>query len=908
MSIRNLDKLFRPHDVALIGGSSPADTVPAVALRNLISAGFRGALFPVDPKHQTLEGLKVYPDVKSLPRPPDLAVVATLPTSVPKLVGDLGAIGTKAAVVIGAGSGAFGADGRALQQAALNAAKPHLLRLVGPNSVGIMVPEIGLNASFAHIAPMAGDLAFVSQSGAITTAVLDWAAPRRIGFSHVVSLGDMADVDFGDMLDYLAADRSTRAVLLYVEEITHARKFMSAARAAARIKPVIAIKAGRFHESALAARSHTGALAGSDAAYDAAFRRAGMLRVGCIADLFGAIETLALTRAQHGDRLAIVTNGGGPGVLATDALITLGGRLATLSPDTTRKLDNVLPSAWSHGNPVDILSDAPAQRYVDTLSLLLTAPEVDAVLALNCPTAVSDPTEAARAIIKAIAAATVPATEQRNVYTSWLGDQSAAAARELFAKAHVATYDTPDAAVQGFMHRGQYHRNQELLTQTPEPLQATSEPDRDAASAAIGRALAAGRYWLDAQEVDEVLRAYAIPRVASRVVADPAAAAAAAAEIGRPVALKIRSPDLIRKSDVGGVTLNIASPDEARAAAFAMIKRLEAACPHASLDGFLVQEMANRAGALELFVGLDQDKTFGPVVMFGQGGIAVDLLSDTSVELAPLNMVLARAQMARTRVWRLLGAHRGRPPADVDSIARVLISIGHLAITHPEIQELDINPLLADARGAVALDARIGVSKERTSLRPSIAAYPKEFESKGVLNDGTKILLRPVRPEDEPLLQDIVKHMTAPDLLMRFFYPMKQLPHALGARLSQIDYDREMALLAQSEDADTALGVVRYSADPDGREAEFAVSVRSDWKGRGLGHLLMTRLLDIAGQRGIGAVVGDVHCENRPMLALCRSLDFEVAVNSNDRSLRRVVKKLGFGCFRRLDQECRSLA
>jgi acetyltransferase len=892
MSIRNLDKLFRPDAVALIGASSRANTVGAVALRNLVRAGFRGPLFPVNPKHQTLEGLKVYPDVKSLPRPPDLAIVATPPIAIPKLIGDLGAIGTKAAVVISAGFGGPGADACALQQAALNAAKPHLLRLVGPNCVGLMVPAIGLNASFAHVAPTTGDLAFVSQSGAIITAVLDWAAPRRIGFSHVVSLGDMADVDFGDMLDYLAADRSTRGVLLYIEGITHARKFMSAARAAARIKPVVAIKAGRFHESALAARSHTGALAGSDAVYDAAFRRAGMLRVNCIAELFAAIETLALTTAQHGDRLAIVTNGGGPGVLATDALITMGGHLAALSPDTMRKLNDTLPSTWSHGNPVDILGDAPAQRYVDTLALLLTAPEVDAVLALNCPTAVSDTTEAARAIIRAIAGATVTATQRRNVYTSWLGDQSATAARDLFAKAHIATYDTPDAAVQGFMHRVQYHRNQELLTQTPETLPATFEPDRDAAGAAIGRTLAAGRYWLDAQEVDEVLRAYAIPRVAGRVVADPAAAAAAAAEIGHPVALKIRSPDLIHKSEVGGVVLNIANPDDARAAAFVMAKRLKAACPHARLDGFLVQEMVNRTGTLELFVGLGQDQTFGPVVMFGHGGVAVELLNDTSIGLPPLNMALARAQMARTRVWRLLGAHRGRPPADVDSIAKVLISIGHLAIAHPEIQELDINPLLADARGVVALDARIGVCKERTSLRPSIAPYPKELESKGILNDGTRIQLRPVRPEDEPLLQDIVKHMTATDLLLRFFYPMKQLPHALGARLSQIDYDREMALLAQPEDADTALGVVRYSADPDGLEAEFAVSVRSDWKGRGLGHLLMTRLLEVAKQRRIGALVGDVHCENQPMLTLCRSLNFEITANSNDRSLRRVCKKL----------------
>jgi acetyltransferase len=894
MSVRNLDKLFKPRSVVLIGATTREGAVGAVVLRNLRRAGLKASLSLVNPQHRELDGMPCYADVAKLPEAPDLAVIVTPPETVPGLIAELGARGTKAAVVISAGFAELGERGRALQQQTLDAAAPHLLRLLGPNCVGLAVPGIGLDASFSHIAPLPGDLAFVSQSGAMITAVLDWAAPRRIGFSHVVSLGDMADVDFGDTIDYLAADSGTRAILLYVEAVTAARKFMSAARAASRGKPVLAVKVGRFAEGAHAARSHTGALTGSFEVYDAAFRRAGMLRVDTMTELFEAVETLALTRPQQGDRLAILTNGGGPGVLATDALIAQGGTLAALSPATIEKLDAVLPRTWSHGNPVDIIGDAPGERYAKALAILLEEPGLDAILVLNAPTALARPSEAARAVIEAWAAQPPSSLIGRNLLTAWLGGRAAAPARRRLAEARIATYETPDGAVRGFMHRVQYRRNQELLMETPAARPDTFEPDAAAVRAAIAPALAAAPAWLAAEQVAAVLAAYGIPLPQSRLAADAESAAEAACAIGFPVALKIRSPDITHKSDVGGVALNLGTAERVRAEAAAMLARVKAAAPAARLEGFLVQEMVRRPGARELIVGLLDDEVFGPVVMFGEGGIAVELLRDTTLELPPLNDALARAQMARTRVFRLLQGYRGQAAANLAAIQSVLIRVAQLAADCPEIRELDINPLLADAQGVVAVDARIQVAPAARpgAARLAISPYPRELESRTAL-DGTALLLRPLRPEDEPALQDLAQHMNPEDLRLRFFTPMKGLSHALAARLSQIDYDREMAVMARRDDDGAILGVARFSADPDNRRAEFAVALRSDWKGKGLGYLLMARIIDIARGRGIGEMIGDVLHENEPMLRLAKSLGFKLSSHPDDPELVRVVKALG---------------
>ena len=891
MSVRNLDRLFKPRSVALIGATDRAGSVGTVLLRNLRRARFAGELLLVNPHRQTLDGMPVYPDIASLPQTPDLAIIVTPPDTVPALVAALGVRGIKAAVVITAGFGELGEAGRRLQQAMLDAARPHLLRVIGPNCVGVIVPPLGLDASFSHLAPPPGGIALVSQSGAMVTAMLDWAAPRAIGFSHVVSLGNMADVDFGDMLDYLGADPGTHAILLYVEGITHGRKFMSAARTAARAKPVLVLKAGRSAAGARAAASHTGMLAGSDAVYDAAFRRAGMLRVGTMAELFDAVETLALTREQVGDRLAVVTNGGGAGVLAVDALEAAGGRLATLAPQTIEDLGRVLPGTWSRGNPVDIIGDAPGERYAAALDVLFADPGIDAFLILNCPTALAEPEQIAQAVVDSAVAGCTP-LRRRNIFTAWLGEHSAAAARRRFSAARIPTYETPEAAVSGFLHRIRYQRNRALLMETPPARPDPFEPNARAVRQVIEDALARGTGWLEAEETASVLAAYGIPQPLARVAADPEQAAVAAAAIGFPVALKIRSPDIVHKTDLGGVALDLPDRESVRAAAKNLLAKVRAARPDARIDGVLVQQMIRRPDAIELLVGISEDPVFGPVVVFGQGGIAVEVVRDTAIGLPPLNALLARSQMERTRVWRLLQGFRGKPAAAIDAIAEALIRVGQLAADHAEIRELDINPLLADAAGIVALDARIRVEPAMTAgaARLAIAPYPKHLETVEQLRDGSTVKVRPVLPEDEPLVLDLTAHMSPEDLRLRFFAPIRGLTHALAARLTQIDYDREMALIALQDGV--ALGIAHFFADPDRERAEYAVAVRTDRKGQGLGYALMTRLIDIARQCGIGELVGEVLRENGRMLEMCRSLGFVIASDPEDGMILRVRKLL----------------
>jgi acetyltransferase len=552
-----------------------------------------------------------------------------------------------------------------------------------------------------------------------------------------------------------------------------------------------------------------------------------------------------------------------------------------------------LPATWSHGNPVDIIGDASGERYSDALTTLIRDREIDAVLVLNCPTALAQPEDAARAVIDVIAAAEPTTLRGRNVITSWLGEHSARAARRLFAHAHIATYETPDSAVTAFLHRVHHRRNQELLMETPPARLDTFEPDVAAAQRVLTTALGAGKSWLDPEEAGAMLAAYGVPIIASFVAGDPDQVASLAAKVGFPVALKIRSPDITHKSDVGGVALNLGHADRVRQEAVAMLERVRAARPTARLDGFLVQPMISRHGAIELLVGLSEDPVFGPLVAFGQGGTTVEVVHDTSLELPPLNGLLARRLMARTRVWQLLQGYRGKPPADIDAIVEILIRLGQLAANHPEIRELDINPLLADSAGVVALDARLRVAPVQgigAAARLAVAPYPRDLESIERLRDGTTLRSRPLRPEDEPMLHDLAAHMSHEDLRLRFFTPMQGLTHAVAARLSQLDYDRELALLAERDGV--ALGVAHVFADPDKLRAEYAIAVRSSWKGRGVGYLLMTRLIDIASQRGIGELVGEVLPENEPMLQMCRELGFAIAPQPNDPGVMLVRKRL----------------
>jgi len=891
MSIANLKSLFAPKSVALIGASRKANSVGAVLARNLAGAGFAGPIWPVNPHAVEIAGLPVFPSLSVLPAAPELAVIATPPQDIPDIVRELARRGTKAAVVITAGfSESRDEVGQRRTQAMLDAARPSLMRIVGPNCLGILAPAVGLNASFAHLDAQKGSMAFVTQSGAVITAVLDWAADRRIGFSHVVSLGDMCDVDFGDMLDYLAIDTGTSAILLYVEAISDARKFMSAARAAARAKPVIVVKAGRSAEAQRAALSHTGAMAGSDAVYDAAFRRAGLLRVADIDELFEAVATLGTGHRIYGERLAILSNGGGLGVLATDALIERGGILAALEPATIERLDAVLPASWPRTNPIDIIGDAPAARYGAALDALLGDRNVDAVLVINAPTAVASSEDAARTV--AASAAKMPWP----ILTSWVGSRAAAPARRVFIEAGLPTFETPRQAVNGFLHLVNYQRGREALLQTPVSAPEEISIDVVRARKAMAAVLESGGGMLGEPQAKAVLAACGIPTTRTLIARDPAEASAAARTLGGSIALKILSPDITHKSDVGGVALNL-PPDEVGAAAASMIERIRARRPEARLSGFSVQPMVRREGAHELILGMHVDQTFGPVLLFGHGGIAVERINDAALGLPPLNMALATEMMRRTRVFRLLEGYRDRPPAALDAIALTLMKLSQAVIELPEIVELDINPLLADDKGVIALDARLkampaaGNGEARLAIRP----YPRQLEHTARLRDGRAIFMRPVRPEDEPIFQLLFNRLDREDVRMRFFAPMGQLPHNLAARLTQIDYDRQMAFVAIGRDEDgreDGLGVVRLSADPDNKRAEYAVIVRSDVKGSGLGYVLMQTIIDYARKRGIGELYGLVLRENERMLAMCREMGFVLRAVPDDPTLVEVVLAL----------------
>jgi acetyltransferase len=894
MTIRYLEAVLKPKSIALIGASDKPGSIGAILAGNLLAAGFKGEVMPVNPKYGEIRGLRTYPDVASLPRPVDLGVICTPADAVPGIVDALATLGSRGAVVITAGFGeSHETHGIELRKALIVAAKSGQVRIVGPNCLGILVPGIGLNASFAHRAPKSGTLAFVAQSGAIVTSVLDWADARGIGFSHLVSLGDMIDVDFDDVLDYLASDAATRAILLYIESIKDARRFMSAARAASRMKPVIVVKAGRHPEGARAVESHTGALAGADAVYDAAFERAGVLRVYSLEELFDAVQTLALAKPPRGDRLAIVTNGGGIGILATDALIDQGGRLAQLSPATITELGQVLPPTWSHGNPVDIIGDATGKRYADTLAVLSKDPGVDGILALNCPTAVTSPEEAARTIVGY-------ASSQRRplLLTSWVGESAAQKARDLFAERRIPTYDTPEQAVRAFMYLVRYRRSQDLLMETPPSIPVDFTPDAEKARNIVASVVDADRHWLNEYEAKQVMSAYGIPVAITHRAESPEQAAEQAAQIGGPVALKVLSPDITHKSDVGGVMLDLAGPAAVLEAANAMQERLQRANPQARLEGFTVQPMVRRPGAYELIVGVSDDPQFGPVILVGQGGVAVEAVDDKALGLPPLNMRLAAELLSRTRIYRLLKGFRGQPAVNLDAVALTLVRLSQMIVDLAEICELDINPLLVDRFGVMVLDARIRVepSDKPAADRLAIRPYPKELEETIPLGDGRTLLLRPIRPEDEPSLQTAFAKLTPEEVRLRFFVPMSTLSHVMAARFTQIDYDREMALILTEPGiaGTTAIyGVVRIIADPDNERAEYAIVVSHDMTGMGLGVLLMRRILDYAQQRGIREIYGDVLQENRTMLKLCKVFGFTKSRSPDGLDIVRVTLNLG---------------
>lgn len=889
MSTYRFDALMQPGSVAVVGASERAGSVGQAVLANLHEGGFAGALRLVNPRHRTIGGEACYPDLAALLEPPDLVIVCTPPEAVRGVVEAAAKRGVRSCLILTAG---LGRGPGSAAWVIRDIARAVGMRIVGPNCLGLMSPYARLNASFASGQLQQGDLALISQSGAVAAGLIDWAAAHRLGFSGVITLGDQIDVDFGDCLDHFALDPRTRAILLYVEAIADPRKFMSAARAAARVKPVVVIKAGRHAPAAAAAATHTGALAGSDAVYDAAFRRAGLVRAYDVADLFAAAETLGRQPPFDGDRVAILTNGGGIGVLAVDRLIDLGIRLATLTEVTKTRLDAVLPSSWSHANPVDIIGDADADRFAKALDTLLEDENSDAVLVLDVATRLTSQREAAEAIARVVEQRRARRQLHKPVFTAWIGAERDEGP-DRFVAAGIPSFPTEADAVKGMTRLISYRRAQTELMRMPDSMPHDFAPDTEAARTAIGEALREDRSWLDPIETARVLKAYAIPVAAPRLASTPQEAASFGAEVlagGNTVVLKVHSGDIVHKSDVGGVALDLTTADAVRVAAENMLVRIQKVRPEARISGFLVQPMIRRRNGRELIAGIADDPTFGPVVVFGRGGTAVEAIADKALALPPLDLDRARDLIARTRVSRVLAAYRDVPAASLDAVATTLVKLAQLATDFPEIRELDLNPLLADPDGVIVVDARIRVMpagdwRENDHPRMVIRPYPRHLERRTMLKDGRNILIRPLRPEDEKLYPDFLASIAEEDLRLRFFASPGKPSHDFIARLTQLDYARAIAFAAISEEDGSLLGVSRLHADANHERAEYAVLVRSDMKGQGLGWTLMELVIAWARQEGLSVIHGQVMRGNSTMLKMCSELGFGTRSDPSDPEL-----------------------
>ena len=871
-----LDRLCAPRAIAVFGASDRPDSVGGRVLRNILMAGFGGPVFPVNPRHKAVAGRRCFGSIAEIGQPVDLAVIATPAATVPAIVHDCGEHGVGSAIIHSAGfaESREKTTGLELETALLAEARRYRMRLLGPNCLGLMRPLAKLNATFTNNTARPGSLALVSQSGALCTAILDWAEAHHVGFSSVVSLGEAADLDFGDMLDYLAVDRETRSILLYVEGIRESRRFLSALRVAARLKPVVVVKAGRHAAGSRAALSHTGALVGADDVFDAALARAGAVRAFTIEQLFAAAELLATEHRVSGNRLAIVTNAGGPGVLAADRAADLGVELPVLSAATTAQLDRVLPPHWSHGNPVDILGDATPDRFRAAVDACLSDAGVDGVLAMLTPQAMTDPLGAAQAVMEAAARA------RKLTLACWMGESQVHQARVLLTEHHVPEFSSPEASVEAFAYLANYQRNQQLLRQVPGPQARHQAPDVEGARLIIEGALAERRPLLTAMEARAVLSAFGIPLMPAIEARTENEALVAAESIGFPVVLKIVSPDIPHKSDVNGVRLNVGNAQAVRSVYHELVESVKRQLPQARLDGVSVERMYRRRHGRELHVGMVCDAVFGPVISFGLGGVAIEVLRDRACALPPLNTFIIRDLIRDTRAARLIGPFRHMPAVDRDALEQVLLAVSEMVCELPQIREIDINPLVADEEGAVALDVRIAVESPPPQLdrygHMAIHPYPSHLVARMQMGDGTDIVLRPIRPEDAEIEDAFVRNLSPQSKYFRFMQALRELTPEMLVRLTQIDYDRELALIAVVPQGgrDIEIAVARYGMNPDGMSAEFAIVVADAWQGKGIGTRLLGMLMVAAKAKGLKSLEGEVLAENAPMLALVRRLGF----------------------------------
>jgi len=875
--IEGLDKIFNPKRIAVIGASNKEGSVGFRLLKNLIGVGFRGFVYPVNPFSPSVQGITAYPSVKKIPWQIDLAIIATPAHIVPQIVEECGEFGITGIIIVSSGFSETGPRGKALEEEIMKLKNTYNMRIIGPNCLGIMRPSLRLNASFANKMAKPGKVAFISQSGALCASVLDWAAQANVGFSYFASVGSMMDVDFADLIDYFGVDPETRSIVLFIEAIKDARKFMSAARRFAGTKPIIVIKAGRSPEGMRAAASHTGAVTGEDAIYDAAFRRVGIIRVEEIADLFSCSEILATQPRTRGPNLAIITNAGGPGVMATDFLVSRGGKLASLSDETIRALDEVLPSYWSRSNPIDICDNATVERFRSVLEICFKDPNIDGFLIIYTPIGAASPVETAKTLLE------ISKNTDKPILTSWLGEEDVREARDILRGNGIPTYPTPEQATSTFMYIYQYARNLELLYETPEELPISLSADKHCLQEVLERVAKDEREILTEPESKEFLEAYGIPVTKTYIAKTAKEAVSIASKVGYPVLMKVLSPQIAHKTDFGGFALEVTSESEVERSLEDLINQVNKRDPSTKIEGVTVQPVIKKDG-YELILRAKRDPLFGSVIVFGTGGIGVEVFNNISVGFPPLNQTLARRMMEQTKAYKLLSGYGNRRPANIRLLEEILVRFSQLIIDFPQIKEIDINPLVIDENDAVALNARIIIDLSRVFAVAHpyehlvIKPYPTKYVTECVIRDGKKVLLRPIKPEDEPLSVDLFRTFSEETMRFRFFQIIKEITHETLVRYCNIDYDREISIVAErTEDGSRKIiGMVRLVVEPDGERGEIAVVVGDPWQNLGLGSKMLNYIIEISKDIGLKTIFGEILSENTKMIHLCNKRGFEI--------------------------------
>jgi len=875
--IEGLEKIFNPKRIAVIGASNEEGSIGFRLLNNLIGVGFRGFVYPVNPFSPSVQGVTAYPSVKKIPWQIDLALIATPAHIVPQVVEECGESSITGLIIVSAGFSETGPKGKALEEEIMRLKKAYNMRIVGPNCLGIMRPRLRLNATFAYKMAKPGNVAFISQSGALCASVLDWAAQANVGFSYFASVGSMMDVNFSDLIDYFGVDPETRSIILFIEAIKDARRFMSAARRFAGTKPIIVIKAGKTPEGARAAASHTGSFTGEDAIYDAAFRRVGIIRVEEIADLFSCSEILAMQPRPKGPSLAIVTNAGGPGVMATDFLISKGGKLAPLGDEAIRALDEVLPSYWSKSNPIDICEDATVERVRRVLEICFKDPNIDGFLIIYTPLGASDPAETAKTLLE------ISKNIDKPILTSWLGEEDVREARDVLRRSGIPTYPTPEQAVSTFMYIYQYAKNLELLYETPEELSISMTVDKRRLREILKEVSKEGREILTEPESKEFLEVYGIPASKIYIAKTAKQAVSIASKLGYPVVLKILSPQITHKTDFDRFVLEVDSESQIERCFEDLINRVKKQDSTIKIEGLTVQPMIKKKG-YELIIGSKKDPLFGSVIIFGTGMSGAELFNDISVGFPPLNQTLARRMIEQTKVYKLLTGYRNGRPANMRLLEEILVKFSQLIIDFPQIREADMNPLAIDADKAVVLDARIIIDQNLvfTKTQPYehlvIKPYPTKYITERVIRDGKGVLLRPIKPEDEPLIVDLFRTFSEETMRFRFFQIIKEISHETLVRYCNIDYNREISIVAEriEEGSRKIIGMVRLVVEPDGERGEIAVVVGDPWQNLGLGSKMLDYIIDISKDFGLKTIFGEILAENTKIIHLCNKKGFEI--------------------------------